>query len=330
MVREKGTNRGAFFRGEVDKYTWVEIGSSYLPSDIIAAFLWAQLEEAEAITHAGVARCGTATTSAFVRPRAARARAAADRAARCPPNAHSYFLLLPTSSDARQRFIERLRGDGVQRGLPLCAAARLAGGRKYGRASGEMSVTHVGERAAGAPAPVARAREHQDYVIDSCRRALGRSDAPRGSAACRPLLAQRSKFDPIPRSRPSVLLVLVVMAGGRLSLRAAGAQDLPAPAASVLGVFGTATRPCTCSSAGFSLLAATAFVLWAMLVLGASIVVRLRGAPAAGPGPEAARRACAVRRGRPCCGAADRPGAPRPRARRAVLRLGGLRHPTAA
>src|SRR5258706_10406794 len=49
IVREKGTNRSKFFRGQVDKYTWVDIGSSFLPSDIIAAVLWAQLEQAERI-----------------------------------------------------------------------------------------------------------------------------------------------------------------------------------------------------------------------------------------------------------------------------------------
>jgi hypothetical protein len=52
IVREKGTNRSAFFRGQVDKYTWVDVGSSYLPGEIIAAFLWAQMEEADAITKA--------------------------------------------------------------------------------------------------------------------------------------------------------------------------------------------------------------------------------------------------------------------------------------
>ncbi|MGH8810138.1 MAG: dTDP-4-amino-4,6-dideoxygalactose transaminase, partial [Noviherbaspirillum sp.] len=50
IIREKGTNRSRFLRGQVDKYTWVDIGSSYLPSELVAAFLWAQLEEAEQIT----------------------------------------------------------------------------------------------------------------------------------------------------------------------------------------------------------------------------------------------------------------------------------------
>ena len=49
IIREKGTNRSKFFRGEIDKYTWVEAGSSYLPSDMNAAYLWAQLEVADQI-----------------------------------------------------------------------------------------------------------------------------------------------------------------------------------------------------------------------------------------------------------------------------------------
>ena len=50
VLREKGTNRSRFFRGEVDKYTWQEAGSSFLPGEIVAAFLWAQLGEADRIT----------------------------------------------------------------------------------------------------------------------------------------------------------------------------------------------------------------------------------------------------------------------------------------
>ena len=50
IIREKGTNRSKFFRGQVDKYTWCDIGSSYLPGELIAAFLWAQMEQAENIT----------------------------------------------------------------------------------------------------------------------------------------------------------------------------------------------------------------------------------------------------------------------------------------
>ncbi len=58
IIREKGTNRSQFFRGQVDKYTWVDTGSSYLPSEITAAFLWAQMEEADAITKRRLALWG--------------------------------------------------------------------------------------------------------------------------------------------------------------------------------------------------------------------------------------------------------------------------------
>ena len=57
IIWEKGTNRSQFFRGQVDKYTWVDLGSSYLPGEIMAAFLWAQMEEADTIT-AGVLPSG--------------------------------------------------------------------------------------------------------------------------------------------------------------------------------------------------------------------------------------------------------------------------------
>ena len=59
IIREKGTNRSQFFRGQVDKYTWVDVGSSYLPGEIIAAFLWAQMEEADAITRRRLAMWNT-------------------------------------------------------------------------------------------------------------------------------------------------------------------------------------------------------------------------------------------------------------------------------
>ena len=66
IIREKGTDRGRFFRGEVDKYTWQDVGSSFLPSEITAAFLWAQLEEAQQITANGW-RSGAAITQCWPR-----------------------------------------------------------------------------------------------------------------------------------------------------------------------------------------------------------------------------------------------------------------------
>jgi len=95
MIREKGTNRSKFFRGQVDKYTWVDIGSSYLPGEIIAAFLWAQMEEAEAITRRRLDLwaqyhqwfIALESASAVRRPIVPR---------ECSHNAHMYYLLLPS------------------------------------------------------------------------------------------------------------------------------------------------------------------------------------------------------------------------------------------
>lgn len=111
IIREKGTNRSQFFRGRVDKYTWVDIGSSYLPGEIIAAFLWAQMEEADSITkrrlglwhlyHSGLSALETA---GFVRRPIIPAV--------CRHNAHMYYLLLE-NLDARTRFINALMDDDI-------------------------------------------------------------------------------------------------------------------------------------------------------------------------------------------------------------------------
>src|SRR5205823_649152 len=104
IVREKGTNRSKFFRGDVDKYTWVDIGSSFLSSDILAAFLWAQLEAAETIGSARQAPGGAARSLVqrpYLLPDPARCRGAP-----------------PIHRDAETR--------GDLRGVPLCTAAQLA------------------------------------------------------------------------------------------------------------------------------------------------------------------------------------------------------------
>ena len=111
IIREKGTNRSQFFRGQVDKYTWLDIGSSYLPSELMAAFLWAQMEEADSITqqrqsiwqnyHLGFA--SIEKMGKIRRPIVP---------IECSHNAHMYYLLLP-SLECRGKFIERLKGKEI-------------------------------------------------------------------------------------------------------------------------------------------------------------------------------------------------------------------------
>lgn len=145
IIREKGTNRSQFFRGQVDKYTWVDIGSSYLPGEIVAAFLWAQMEEADAITKrrldiwanyhqwfASLEKAGKVRRP-FV-PR------------ECVHNAHMYYLLLP-SLGHRTAFIERLKAKGIHTVFHYIPLHSSPEGESMGRAVGDMTHTNsTGDR----------------------------------------------------------------------------------------------------------------------------------------------------------------------------------------
>lgn len=140
IIREKGTNRRKFLRGEVDKYTWVDLGSSYLTSEMTAAMLWAQLEEATAITdqrRAIWARYHAEFVELEARERVRRPRVPAH----CDANAHIYYLLLPDRR-SRDSFISYCAERGVQTPfhyVPLHAAPM---GQRVGRINGPMTVTN--------------------------------------------------------------------------------------------------------------------------------------------------------------------------------------------
>jgi dTDP-4-amino-4,6-dideoxygalactose transaminase len=172
VVREKGTNRKAFLRGEVDKYTWVDVGSSFLPSDILAAFLWAQMEAADTIARRRH-ELWTRYHEAFAELEQAGVVRRPIAPPEATPNAHSYFLRLGDLA-SRQRFIERLRADGVHAVFHYVPLHDSPAGRRYGRASGEMRITtSVSQQLVRLPLWIGL-EQHQDYVIDSCRRALRR------------------------------------------------------------------------------------------------------------------------------------------------------------
>ena len=101
IIREKGTNRSKFFRGQVDKYTWVEVGSSpsYLPSEILAAFLAAQLEQADSITSRRLALWDRYHAWASAHEAGGRLRRPVVPE-HCTHNAHMYYLLLRDSTTA--------------------------------------------------------------------------------------------------------------------------------------------------------------------------------------------------------------------------------------
>jgi dTDP-4-amino-4,6-dideoxygalactose transaminase len=140
IIWEKGTNRSQFFRGQVDKYTWVDLGSSYLPGEIVAAFLWAQMEQADAITgrrlaiweryHAGFA--GLETEGLVRRP------IVPDD---CVHNGHMYYLLLRDLA-SRTAFIEQLRADGIQPVFHYVPLHSSPFGGSAGRPVGDLAVTN--------------------------------------------------------------------------------------------------------------------------------------------------------------------------------------------
>jgi dTDP-4-amino-4,6-dideoxygalactose transaminase len=137
IIREKGTNRSQFFRGEVDKYTWVDIGSSYLPSELVSAFLYAQLERGDEIT---VQRCRIC--SAYAEQLAPLEQSGKLRLPRfdADSNGHMYYLLLD-SLETRTALIAHLKAQGIHPVFHYVPLHSSPAGRKYGRVHGSMKVT---------------------------------------------------------------------------------------------------------------------------------------------------------------------------------------------
>ncbi len=170
IIREKGTNRSKFFRGQVDKYTWVDLGSSYLPSEIIAAFLSAQLEDADAITarRLEVWERYHAWAEPLEQQGLLRRPVVPPH---CAHNAHMYYLLLPTL-EARTRFIGKLREHGISAVFHYIPLHSSPAGQRFGRASGELAVTNdAADRLVRLPL-WAGLGEHMDAVLAAADEAL--------------------------------------------------------------------------------------------------------------------------------------------------------------
>ncbi|MDR2947187.1 MAG: dTDP-4-amino-4,6-dideoxygalactose transaminase [Candidatus Adiutrix sp.] len=138
IVREKGTDRSRFFRGQVDKYTWQEAGSSFLPGEVIAAFLWAQLQEADEITQKRVASWNLYHELFAGLEQQGRVRRPVVPDC-CGHNGHMYYLLL--SPAHRQEILRRLKEAGVHSVFHYVPLHSSPGGQRYGRAHGELTVT---------------------------------------------------------------------------------------------------------------------------------------------------------------------------------------------
>ena len=139
IVREKGTNRSRFFRGQVDKYTWVDIGSSYLPSDILAAYLYAQLEQRDRIQRhrETIWKTYEAGLKAWAEETGVQLPMVPTH---CEQSFHMFYLLMP-DLDLRQRMIAHLREHGIHSVFHYLPLHLSDMGRSFGGRAGDCPVT---------------------------------------------------------------------------------------------------------------------------------------------------------------------------------------------
>lgn len=165
IIREKGTDRARFFRGEVDKYTWHDLGSSFLPSEIIAAFLWAQFEEAERITRERLA--------IWDRYHAMLAPLEQSNLLRrpiipteCEHNGHIYYVLLAPGID-RQAVLRKLKHNGIGAVFHYVPLHSAPAGQRFGRADGGLQLTiSLSERLIRLPMWLGLNEDQQQWVCD--------------------------------------------------------------------------------------------------------------------------------------------------------------------
>lgn len=171
IIREKGTDRSRFFRGEVDKYTWQDLGSSFLPGELTAAFLSAQLEEAAAITarrlaawqyyHARIAALETAG-------RLRRPIVPPD----CKHNGHLYYVLLADGID-RDQVLADFRQQDVWPMFHYVPLHSSPAGQRFGRSAGELPVTdRVARQLIRLPLWTGISEAQQERVVDLLDRVL--------------------------------------------------------------------------------------------------------------------------------------------------------------
>ncbi|HSL44961.1 MAG TPA: dTDP-4-amino-4,6-dideoxygalactose transaminase [Anaerolineales bacterium] len=165
IIREKGTNRSRFFRGQVDKYTWVDIGSSYLPSDILAAFLFAQFEQHEKIQlhRRQVWELYYAGLKNWAHARDVQLPCIPEG---CEQSYHMFFMLMP-SLEIRQKLIAYLRERGIYSVFHYLPLHLSDMGRHFGGQPGDCPVTEqVSDQLIRLPFHNSLTSNEQEQVID--------------------------------------------------------------------------------------------------------------------------------------------------------------------
>lgn len=166
IIREKGTNRSRFFRGQVDKYTWVDIGSSYLPSDILAAFLFAQFEQREKIQNQRKNVWGMyhEALKGWAEKHGVQLPHIPDE---CQQAYHMFYMLLP-DLDLRQKLIAYLRERGIYSVFHYLPLHLSDMGQGFGYHAGDYPVTeNVSDQLIRLPFHNALTGSDQEQVIDA-------------------------------------------------------------------------------------------------------------------------------------------------------------------
>ncbi len=171
IIREKGTDRSRFIRGEIDKYTWQEIGSSFLPGELVAAFLWAQLEEADRITNERLTIWQyyhellepVEATGILRRP------IVPDE---CGHNAHMYYVLLAPEI-CRQKVLDEFHRNNILSIFHYVPLHSSPAGKRYGITHGDLQITtQQSERLIRLPLWVGLSYEQQVHVVEVLRKAV--------------------------------------------------------------------------------------------------------------------------------------------------------------
>lgn len=166
IIREKGTNRSKFFKGEVDKYTWVDIGSSFLPSELIGAFLYAQLEQAEKIidVRCKIYRYYYQSLERLAERELIRLPFTAEE---CMNNGHMFYIIT-RSREERFELIAYLKERAIWALFHYVPLHSSPAGIKYGRVSGEMTVTNdISERVLRLPMYYEMTDDEIDRVVQA-------------------------------------------------------------------------------------------------------------------------------------------------------------------
>ena len=168
IVREKGTNRSKFFRGEVDKYTWVDIGSSYLPSELTSAFLYAQMEQADMII--SMRRGIFYQYMEMLKPLEDEGWLKLPLVDDESVNNGHIFYVITASLDERNRIIAHLKASGIMAIFHYVPLHSSPAGKKYGRVSGSMRQTDdLSDRILRLPLYYGMSEENVHHVADEIR-----------------------------------------------------------------------------------------------------------------------------------------------------------------